>query len=140
MVTDGVVEWLLEGDPAIRWQVMRDLLDRPTAEWESERARTVETGWVAELLEHQGADGEWPKGRWGASTWTLLLLVACGIPEDHPSARRPLNRLLEHFMPLGGDTDPESPLKRVASCHSRLWVGLGAYVLFCDPLVCPLCA
>ena len=40
----GVVEWLLEGDPAIRWQVMRDLLDDPAEEWEAERARTIETG------------------------------------------------------------------------------------------------
>jgi hypothetical protein len=43
---DAVIEWLLEGDPAIRWQVMRDLLDAPPQEWEAERARTVETGWA----------------------------------------------------------------------------------------------
>ena len=34
-----VLDWLLAGDPAIRWQVMRDLLDRPEAEWRAERAR-----------------------------------------------------------------------------------------------------
>jgi hypothetical protein len=49
--SDGaVVEWLLAGDPAIRWQVMRDLLDEPTTTWEVERRRVVEKGWVADLL------------------------------------------------------------------------------------------
>jgi hypothetical protein len=43
---------------------------RPAEEWESERARTVEGGWVAELLSYQGRDGDWPEGRWTGSTWT----------------------------------------------------------------------
>ena len=48
---DGsVIEWLLDGDPAIRWQVMRDLLDVPPEMWEAERQRTLETGWVSDLL------------------------------------------------------------------------------------------
>ena len=63
---DPVIEWLLDGDPAIRWQVLRDLLDAPADEWEAERRRTAETGWAADLLARQDADGEWPKGRWTA--------------------------------------------------------------------------
>ena len=52
---DPVIEWLLAGDPAIRWQVMRDLLDEPAETWEAERRRAVESGWIAELLERQRA-------------------------------------------------------------------------------------
>jgi hypothetical protein len=55
---DAVIDWLLEGDPAIRWQVMRDLLDEPAETWQEERSRTVERGWITELLEHKGPDGE----------------------------------------------------------------------------------
>jgi hypothetical protein len=68
---DPVIEWLLAGDPAIRWQVMRDLLDEPVETWEAERRQAVESGWIAELLERRGPDGEWPPGRWTASTWTV---------------------------------------------------------------------
>jgi hypothetical protein len=57
---DSVVAWLLDGDPAIRWQVMRDLLDEPPETWQAERRRTVESGWVAAMLEHQAPDGSWP--------------------------------------------------------------------------------
>src|SRR5712692_4527562 len=35
----NVVEWLLDSDPAIRWQVMRDLTDAPAQEVATERAR-----------------------------------------------------------------------------------------------------
>ena len=138
MGEQGVVEWLLEGDPAIRWQVMRDLLDAPAEEWQAERAQTVETGWVAEMLGRQGRDGEWPSGRWTASTWTLLLLVACGLPRDHSSASAPVERLLGRFMPRGEDVDGAFLLTRVDLCHLGFWLGLGAYFVPGDPRLPPL--
>ena len=109
----AVIDWLLEGDPAIRWQVMRDLLDEPPAAWEEERRRTVEEGWVAELLARRGADGEWPAGRWTASTWTLLLLVALGVPERHPAAQPALGALVDRFIPPDKEVDGDALLKRV---------------------------
>jgi hypothetical protein len=135
---ESVVDWLLAGDPAIRWQVLRDLLDEPAESWGRERARVVETGWVAELLGRQGSDGEWPKGRWTASVWTLLLLVACGLPEGHPSGREPLERLLDRFMPAGEPVDGEFLLKRVDLCHLGFWLGLGSHFLAEDPRLPPL--
>jgi hypothetical protein len=57
-----VIDWLLDSDPAIRWQVMRDLLDTPEEEWTKERARVETEGWGAKLLSHQDADGQWAGG------------------------------------------------------------------------------
>jgi len=111
---DRVIQWLLDGDPAIRWQVMRDLLDAPPAEWERERRRTADTGWAAVFLGQQGSDGEWPKGRWTASTWTLLLLVACGLPDGHRAASAPLEALLGRFLPRGEEVDGAFLLRRAA--------------------------
>ncbi len=128
---EAIVDWLLGGDPAIRWQVMRDLLEEPADTWERERRRTVQSGWVAELLARQGADGEWPAGRWTASTWTLLLLVALGIPEGHPAGRAPIERLLDKFVSDGASV--ESLLKRVDLCHLGFWLGLGAHFVDDDP-------
>jgi len=56
------IEWLLEGDPAIRWQVLRDLTDAPADEVEAERDRVPEEGWGARLLAEQGDDGTWDGG------------------------------------------------------------------------------
>ena len=57
-----VVEWLLDSDPSIRWQVMRDLLDRPEAEWRVERAKVETDGWGARLLALEDDDGQWAGG------------------------------------------------------------------------------
>jgi hypothetical protein len=131
---EEVVDWLLAGDPVIRWQVMRDLLDDPPADWESERRRTVDGGWVAEMLACRGRGGEWPKGRWTDSVWALLLLVACGIPEDHPDARADTDRLIGRLMP-DADRDEAALLKRLDLCHLGFWLGLGAYFLGGDERV-----
>jgi hypothetical protein len=120
-----VIDWMLEGDPAIRWQVMRDLLDEPPDVWEAERRRTTEEGWVAEMLEHRKPGG-WPKGRWTDAPWSLLLLVACGLPADHAGAQEDTDRHLGRIEALDLN-------KRMDLCHVGFWLGLGAYFLGDDP-------
>jgi hypothetical protein len=117
---------------------MRDLLDEPAKSWEAERHRAAENGWIAELLESRGPDGEWPRGRWTGSTWTLLLLVACGLPDGHPAGRVPVQRLLDRFMPPSAEVDQAFLLKRVDLCHLGFWLGLGAHFLDEDPRIPPL--
>jgi hypothetical protein len=57
-----VLDWLLDSDPAIRWQVLHDLMDVPAKVVAAERARTTNKGWGARLLELQGVDGQWAGG------------------------------------------------------------------------------
>ena len=57
-----VTDWLLDSDPAIRWQVMRDLLDAPREQVAAERARVEAEGWGARLLAMRDADGQWDGG------------------------------------------------------------------------------
>jgi hypothetical protein len=58
----AVIDWLLDADPAIRWQVLRDLLDAPESQWRAERARVETEGWGARLLAYEDADGQWAGG------------------------------------------------------------------------------
>ncbi len=78
-----VLDWLLDADPAIRWQVMRDLLDRPQAEWAAERARTEHEGWGARLLAHEDEDGQWAGGAYFPAGFDF------GGPEAQPGAGQP---------------------------------------------------
>src|SRR5436190_16033086 len=55
----SVIRWLLDSDPSIRWQVMRDLIGAPADEVAAERAKVATEGWGAWLLALQGADGSW---------------------------------------------------------------------------------
>ena len=59
---DAVIDWLLDSDPSIRWQVMRDLLDAPESEWRAERAKVETRGWGARLLSYEDEDGQWAGG------------------------------------------------------------------------------
>src|SRR3954468_15184569 len=59
---DPVIDWLLDSDPAIRWQVMRDLLDAPEPDWRAERAKVETEGWGAQLLSCEDEDGQWAGG------------------------------------------------------------------------------
>lgn len=52
-----VLDWLLDADPAVRWQVVRNLTDAPTDEVAMERARVATDGWGAQLLQGQSVDG-----------------------------------------------------------------------------------
>ena len=94
---DPVVQWLLEGDPAIRWQVMRDRLDAPEAEWSTERARTEHEGWGARLLALRAPDGLWADGACFPGTAdfgqaTADALAAGGTPPPFPEPDDDLTR------------------------------------------------
>jgi hypothetical protein len=63
MVGSGsVIDWLLDSDPSIRWQVMRDLLGVPEPQWNAERAKVETEGWGARLLSYEDEDGQWAGG------------------------------------------------------------------------------
>lgn len=59
---NSTIEWLLKSDAAIRWQVMRDLLNVPEQEWLPVRHKIEHEGWGKELLSHQDEDGRWAGG------------------------------------------------------------------------------
>ncbi|MET0932947.1 MAG: hypothetical protein ABWX56_04485 [Mycetocola sp.] len=85
-----VVEWLLEGDPSVRWQVLRDLEHDSDAAVRSEREKIATSGWGARLLAEQGPDGRWANGlyspKWTSTTYTLLLLLWLGLPRGNERA------------------------------------------------------
>ncbi len=94
------LEWLLAADPAIRWQVMRDLTDTAAPIVAAERARVATEGWGAALLVLQAPDGRWGGEPW-SHDWTdtfhvLELLRRFGLDPRSDPARRAIARVLEH--------------------------------------------
>ena len=75
---DSTIQWLLDSDPSIRWQAMRDLTDAPGHEVTAERARVATGGAGARLLALQAADGSWGGAAWNRgwdSTMHVLTLL-----------------------------------------------------------------
>src|SRR5260221_14045922 len=66
----SVIDWLLEGDPAIRWQVLRDLTHASVDEVAAERARVEHDGWGARLLALEDPDGLWDGGACFPASYT----------------------------------------------------------------------
>lgn len=99
-VTSGLLDWLLDSDPSLRWQVERDLVGAPEPVWRQTRARVAVEGLGSELLSYQDEDGLWAGGAyfpvghradepgqpWTATTWSLNTLREWGVPA---SALRP---------------------------------------------------
>jgi hypothetical protein len=89
---EQVVPWLLDSDPAIRWQVMQDLTETPETTAAAERTRVASEGWGARLLALQNPDGTWGDGaskpKWESTLYTLLLLRNMGLDPRSEQARR----------------------------------------------------
>ena len=76
----SVIGWLLNSDPSIRWQVMRDLLDAPEPEWKAERAKVETEGWGALLLSYEDEDGQWAGGAFAPSDFDFREWQEVGQP------------------------------------------------------------
>jgi hypothetical protein len=101
-----VIEWLLDSDPAIRWQVMRDLLREPEDVVAAERARVATEGWGARLLALQDADGNWGGAPFVPRVWTptlhvLPLLCDFGLDPAADQARTAIGRLRDNITSWG---------------------------------------
>ena len=95
------IDWLLDADPSIRWQVMRDLLGAGADEVDAERARVTTEGWGARLLALQGDDGYWVGERayfpaFTATHSTLLLLRELGLEPRSTEAQQAVARVREN--------------------------------------------
>ena len=146
-----VIEWLLDSDPGIRWQVMRDLLDAPANEVAAERARVAREGWGARLLALQLPHGQWDGGtptfsspraaewwhslpasrqgtlfpQWTSTAWSLMLLRHLGLDPFSPEARRAVALVAEGCC---WEHDGERFFEgEVEPCINGKVVALGAY-------------
>ncbi len=147
-----MIDWLLNSDPAIRWQVMRDLVDAPEDEVAAERARVATDGWGARLLALQRQDGHWDKNvpatltspeaikwwkslpprrqgtlfpEWTSTAWSLMLLRAFGLDPASEQAGEAVRRIHDQ---VAWEHDGEPFFAgEVEPCINGKVVALGAY-------------
>ena len=128
---ENLLDWLMDGDPAIRWQAMRDLAGAPKAGWQAERRRTMEEGWGARLLARQDSRGVWGGGlyspKWISSTYTLLLLAAIGVPPDCAPARRGAQVGFDGLYGMDTADEVYRRTNEYDQCVAGMWVQLASY-------------
>jgi len=103
-VTDNsavnTVDWLLDSDPAVRWQAMRDVTNASPAAVAAERARVAREGLGADILARQGSDGAWHRDDepdWLPTLFTMQLLRATGVDRADPAVVSAAARLQVGF-------------------------------------------
>jgi hypothetical protein len=103
-----VTDWLLDSDPSIRWQVMRDLTHEPVDVIAAERSRVATEGWGAQLLALQAPDGLWAGNAFSqerTDTFHVMeLLRRLGLDPESEQARRAVGLVREHVT--WGDGSP----------------------------------
>ena len=128
---DPVIDWLLDTDPSIRWQVMRDLTDTPAEIVAAERSRVASEGWGPRLLDQQRPDGHWGDGvttpLWWSNLYTLLFLRDLGLDPMSARARTAID--LVRCNVTWGPGFGDSPFfeGEVEPCINGRVVALGAY-------------
>jgi hypothetical protein len=108
---DATTEWLLEGDPAIRWQAL-ELAGSTGRTIASERQRLGREGWGARLLALQDPEGTWAGGlssdgglyspKWISTTYTMLLLRDFGLPPTNRKVHKACAQLIEQGLQRDG--------------------------------------
>jgi hypothetical protein len=141
----NALDWLLDSDPAIRWQALRDLADAPADEVAAERARIAIDGWGARLLDLEDGDGQWDGGAlfpgpidkskgpsqfgegqpWSATAYTVMLLCDFGIDPENARVRRAIELVKENcHWEYAGEPFFEG---EVEPCINGMVLALGAY-------------
>ena len=128
---DAVIDWLLDADPSIRWQVMRHLTDTPADVVATERSRVASEGWGRRLLDQQRPDGQWGDGVatpfWWSNMYTLVWLRDLGVDPASPRVRAAVDLVRDHVT--WGPEWGHSPFfeGEVEPCINGRVVALGAY-------------
>ena len=130
-----VIRWLLDSDPSIRWQVMRDLTDAPADEVGAERARVATEGAGARLLALQAPDGRWGGAAWNrgwdSTMHVLWLLRDMGLDPSSDEARRAVGLVRDRvtWRGCGPEETEDNPFfaGEVEPCINGQVGAVGAY-------------
>ncbi len=131
MLPESTKQWLLDSDPSIRWQVLRDFGLEPEATYHRERARVETDGWGALLLDRQRPDGQWGDDvhapLWQSTLGALGMLKDLGLDPACRRARAAIERVHDHVT--WGPEFNDSPFfdGEVEPCINGRALALGAY-------------
>ncbi len=125
----AIVKWLLEGDPSIRWQVMRDLIAAPEEDVAAERSRVASDGWGAALLARQTPEGHWSDDTehgWMTTNDALALLRCLGADPEGKKVRSAIGLVRDRITWFQLDGRPFFDGETEACINGRI-LSAGAY-------------
>jgi hypothetical protein len=132
----AIIDWLLKGDPAIRWQVQKDIFHGEPLEIKKERLKTEKEGWGKLLLEKQDAGGGWGGGiytpKWTSATYTMLLLRQIGLPPANRQVKKTCSLLIDSGFYRDGGICYWRSFKHSETCVTGMILSILCYFGFKD--------
>ncbi len=130
-MSDHILDWLTDADPAVRWQTERDLLHRTPEIWEATRSEVGLVGWGKCLLDRQDREGTWGGGlygpKWTSTTYTLLLLRRLGLPPSNVQAIAGCQKLLDEADWIDGGVSLFTGQRLAEKCVNGMILSLMSY-------------
>ncbi|TES90980.1 MAG: hypothetical protein E3J88_03290 [Anaerolineales bacterium] len=123
-----IINWLLEGDVAIQYQVHRDLL---ASEKPHLQDRIASEGWGAKFLSFRKEEGHWGRGfyqpKWISSHYTILDLKNLGISPGHPDIIESVLIILRDHKAIDGGIDPSVTIDMSDVCINGMVLNYASY-------------
>ena len=99
MNNQQIIDWLLEGDVSLQYQVWRDLLG---ADKKKLQSRIANEGWGNKILSKRNSDGHWGdrfyQPKWISTHYTLLDLRNLNLPSNNEIVQETIELVLQNNM------------------------------------------
>jgi hypothetical protein len=128
MFDDQIIQWLLEGDVSVQYQVQRDLLGKEIPELQE---RIASEGWGARFLEARKPNGHWGRGfyqvKWISTHYSILDLKHLNIAPDHPKLAETVAIILRDQKSEDGGINPHGQIKQSDVCINGMFLNYACY-------------
>ena len=128
MNENEIIEWLLQGDVAVQYQVQRDLFGSDQRELQERIARE---GWGMRFLSLRKRDGHWGCGfyqpKWISTHYTILDLKNLGISTDNEEIRETLSNITQKLKGPDGGIYPIGTDKKSDVCINGMFLNYASY-------------
>jgi hypothetical protein len=128
MFDDQIIQWLLEGDVSVQYQVQRDLLGKEIPELQE---RIASEGWGKRFLDARKANGHWGRGfyqvKWISTHYSILDLKHLNIAPDHPQMAETVVIILREQKSEDGGINPSRQIKQSDVCINGMFLNYACY-------------
>lgn len=128
MIDKKIIEWLLDSDVSIQYQVTRDLLKKEDS---ALRQKIDKEGWGAKLLSLQNDNGHWGSGfyqpKWTSTHYTLLDLKNLNIRDNIDSIYKIISKIIIENKGVDGGINPAGSVKESDVCINGMFLNYASY-------------
>lgn len=128
MSSQELLQWLLQGDVSIQYQVHRDLLKQDRTDLQK---KITSEGWGAMLLANQKPDGHWGKSyyqpKWTSSHYTVLDLRNLCPEPNHKEIKQSIHKIATEEKGRDGGINPSGSIAQSDVCINGMFLNFASY-------------